>query len=128
MNVLVRNQIHLVHLCTWLFFFLYPSERIGFILKHFMLFVLLAFTRNICSMGKYTKLGSHSIEPKRDWTHFLKIRFVVAGGGFYSYHKLQCIKLDKEKKNQFYAYKKHLTQFLKMGSVPFWVQFHATHI
>ena len=75
-------------------------------------------------------MGSHGIEPKRDWTHFLKIRIVVAGGGFYSYFKLQCIKLDKEKKNlreknQFYAYKKHLRQFLKMGSVPFWVQFHA---
>ena len=30
-------------------------------------------------------------------------------------------------KNQFYAYKKHLTQFLKMGSSPSWVQFHAYH-
>ena len=42
------------------------------------------------------------------------------------------IKLDKEnriqeKKNLFYAYKKHLTQFLKMGSILFWVQFHAYH-
>jgi len=26
--------------------------------------------------------GSHGIEPKRDLTHFLKIGFVVAGGGF----------------------------------------------
>ena len=45
----------------------------------------------------FPKNGSHGIEPKRDWTHSLKIWFVVAGGGFYSYYKLQCIKLDKEK-------------------------------
>ena len=76
-------------------------------------------------------MGSHGIEPKRDLTHFLKIRFVVAGGRFYSYFKLQCIKLDKEnrfqeeEKNQFYAYRKNFTPFLKMGSIPFWVQLHA---
>ena len=29
----------------------------------------------------------------------LKIVFMVAGGGFYSYYNLQCIKLDKERKN-----------------------------
>ena len=68
--------------------------------------------------------GSHGIEPKRDRTHFLKIGFVVAWGGCYSYYKLQCIKLDKEnriqeKKNSFIRTKKHLTQFLKMGSTPF---------
>ena len=56
-------------------------------------------------------LGSHGIAPTRDCTHFLKIRFVVAGGGFYSYYNHQCIKLDKErkivrKKVKFYAYKK----------------------
>ena len=33
-------------------------------------------------------------------------------------------KIIQEKK-LFYAYKKHLTQFLKMGSISFWVQFHA---
>ena len=38
------------------------------------------------------------IVPKRDWTHFLKIWLVVAGGGFYSYFNLQCIKLDKDKR------------------------------
>ena len=46
-----------------------------------------------------------------------KIGFVVAGGGFYSYYNLKCIKLDKGKKNsrknKFYAYQKHLMQFLK---------------
>ena len=54
----------------------------------------------------YGGFGSHGIEPKRDWTHFLKIGFVVAGGGFYSYYNLQSIKLDKgngiqEKKKSF---------------------------
>ena len=49
-------------------------------------------------------------------------------GGFYSYYNLQCIELDKERKNvrkkKFNAYKKHLTQFLKkrfnpvLGSIP----------
>ena len=33
--------------------------------------------------------GSHGIEPTRNRTHFLKIGFVVAGGGFYSYYNLQ---------------------------------------
>ena len=42
---------------------------------------------------------AHGIEPTRDWTHFLKIGFVVAGGDFYSYYNLPHIKLDKEKKN-----------------------------
>ena len=39
---------------------------------------------------------------KRDWTHFLKIGFVVAGVGFYPCYNLQYIKLYKEtKKNRF---------------------------
>ena len=67
--------------------------------------------------------GSHGIEPKRDWTHFLQIGLVVAGGVFYSYYNLQCIKLDKEKKEfkkkiSFMHKKKHSMQFLKMGSIP----------
>ena len=45
-------------------------------------------------------LGSHVIEPTQDLTRFLKIGFVVVGSGFYSYHNLQCIKLDKEKRKQ----------------------------
>ena len=48
---------------------------------------------------EYLLSGFHVIEPKRDWTHFLEIGFVVAEGGFYSYYNLQYIKLDKEKKN-----------------------------
>jgi hypothetical protein len=48
---------------------------------------------------------------------------VVDGGEFYSFYNLQCIKLDKErkyarKKISFYAYKKHSSQFFKMGSIP----------
>ena len=30
---------------------------------------------------RWNGLGSHGIEPTLDWKHFLKVRFVVAGGG-----------------------------------------------
>jgi hypothetical protein len=45
----------------------------------------------------------------QDCTHFHKIGFMVAGGGFYSYYIHQGNKLDKERKivrKKFYAYKK----------------------
>ena len=38
-------------------------------------------------------LNPHGVEPT-----FLKIGFLVAGGGFYSYYNLKCIKLDKEER------------------------------
>ena len=55
---------------------------------------------------------------------------MVAGGGFIpiiTSNVLNYIKKIefKKKNNQFYPYKKQLKQFLKMGSIPFWVQFHA---
>ena len=101
-----------------------------FIINISMFLFLNSVAENIIGAPKiWNDWGSHGIEPKRDWTHFLKIRFVVAGGGFYSYYNLQCIKLDKEKrileKKSVLCIQKHLTQFLKMGSVPFWDQFHA---
>ena len=43
-------------------------------------------------------LGSISIAPTRDCTHFLKIWFVVTGCGFYSYDIHQGNKLDNESK------------------------------
>ena len=43
-------------------------------------------------------LGSLSIAPTRDCTHFLKIGSVVAGGEFYSYSVHQGNKSDKERK------------------------------
>ena len=92
------------------------------IIYHFKILTLAA----VCNI-----FGSHGIEPTRDGTYFLKIEIVVAGDGFYSYYNLQCIKLDKETKNlkkMFYACKKHLRQFLKIGSNPCWIQFHAYHI
>ena len=46
--------------------------------------------------------GSYGIKPTRDWTYFLKIGFVVTGGGFYSYYNLQC----NEEKKSIYGYKK----------------------
>ena len=47
----------------------------------------------------YLFKGSHGIELTWDWTNFLKIVFVIASGGFYSYYNLQCIKFDEEWKN-----------------------------
>ena len=48
-------------------------------------------------MGITKLCDSLGIAPIRDCTHFLKVVFVVAGGGFYSYIH-QGNKLDKEKK------------------------------
>ena len=42
--------------------------------------------------------GSLGIAPTRNYTHFLKIGFVVAGGGFYSYFIHQRNKSDKKRK------------------------------
>ena len=71
----------------------------------------------------YVYYGSRGIAPTRNCTHFLKIRFVVAGGGFYSYYNHQCIRLDKEgenceKKVKFYSIQKDLTQLKKNGLNP----------
>ena len=66
-------------------------------------------------------LNPHGIEP-----NFLKLDSLSLGAGtifIITYNVLNSIK--KEKKNQFYTYKKHLTLFLKIGSIPCWVQFHA---
>ena len=63
-------------------------------------------------------LNLHGIEPT-----FFELDSWSPGGGFYSYYNLQCIKLEKkermQEKNQFYAYNKHLTRFLKMCSIPY---------
>ena len=42
--------------------------------------------------------GSLGITPTQNCTHFLKIGFVVAGGGFYSYYIHKGSKSDKERK------------------------------
>ena len=42
--------------------------------------------------------GSLGIAPTRNCIHILRIRFVVAGGGFYSYYIHQGNKLDNETK------------------------------
>ena len=59
----------------------------------------------------------------------LLIGFMVAGGGFYSYYKLKCIKLDKARnivrKLSVLWIQKTFNTILKMGSIPYWVQFHA---
>ena len=60
-------------------------------------------------------LNLHGFEPT-----FFKLDSWSPGAGFIQYN-LQFIKIDKEKckkKNMFYAYKKYLTQFLKICSIP----------
>ena len=47
---------------------------------------------------EYARNGSLGIATTRNCTHFLKIGFMVAGGGFYSYHIHQWNKSDKERK------------------------------
>ena len=49
-------------------------------------------------MGITKLCDSLGIAPTRDFNHFLKVGFVVAGGGFYSYYIHQGNKLDKERK------------------------------
>ena len=71
--------------------------------------------------------GSLGIAPTRNCTHFLKIGFVVAGGGFYSYYIQRGNKSDKERKivrklsfmhtKRFNALFKRWVQFC-MGAIP----------
>ena len=68
--------------------------------------------------------GSLGIAPIRECTHFLKIGFVVAEDGFYSYYIHQVNKLDKERKIvrkrlSFMHTKRFNTLFKK------WVQFRV---
>ena len=71
-------------------------------------------------------LNQNGIEPT-----FLKLDSGSPGAGFIpiiTSNILDYIKEKKnsrKKKNSFMRTKKHLTQFLKMGSISFWVQFHA---
>ena len=70
-------------------------------------------------------LNQNGIEPT-----FLKFDSWSLGAGFIpikTSNILNYIKKKRIKKKQFSAYKKHLTQFLKMGSISFWVQFNAHH-
>ena len=43
-------------------------------------------------------IGYLGIAPTRNYTHFFKIGFVIAGNGFYSYHIHQGNKSDKKRK------------------------------
>ena len=68
--------------------------------------------------------GSLSIAPTRNFTLFLKIGFVVAGGGFYSYYIHQGNKSDKERKivrkKLSFMHTKRFNIFFKR-----WVQFRV---
>ena len=62
-------------------------------------------------------------------THFLKIGFVVARGGFYSFYIQQGNKLYKERqivrKKLSFMNTKRLNTFFKKGCNSMWVQFHV---
>ena len=63
--------------------------------------------------------GSLGIAPTRNCTHFLKIGYVVARGGVFSNKGINQSKKGKLEENiKFYAYKKILYIFLKMGAIP----------
>ena len=59
---------------------------------------------------------------------FLKLDSWSQGAGFIPIITSNILNYIYEEKKQFYAYQNHLTQFLKMGSISFLVQFHAYHI
>ena len=73
--------------------------------------------------------GSLGIAPARNCTNFLKIGFVVAGGGFYSYYIHQGNKLDKErnivKKRLSFMHAKSFNNSLKDGYNSVLVQFYV---
>ena len=78
-------------------------------------------------MVLYNLYGSLGIAPTRNCTHFLKIGFVVAGGGFYSYYIHQGNKSDKERKivrkKLSFMHTKRFNTFFKR-----WVQFRVGRI
>ena len=72
--------------------------------------------------------GILGITPTQNCTHFLKIGFVVAKGGFYSYYIHQGNESDKERKilrkklgfmhtKRFYTFFKRWVQF-RAGAIP----------
>ena len=78
-----------------------------------------------------TNNGSLGIAPTRICTHFLKIGFVVAGGGLYSYYIHQGNKSDKERKivrkQLSFMHKKRFNIFSKNRCNFLWVQLHVYH-
>ena len=73
----------------------------------------------------YTHNGSLGIAPTRNCIYFLKIGFVVAGGGCYSFYMYHGNISDKESKLQ---EEKDLLHILKYGCNSVWVQFHVYHL
>ena len=58
----------------------------------------------------------------------LKIGFVVAGGGFYSYYIHQGNISDKEREKLSFMHTKKFNDFFKNGCNSVWVQFHVYRI
>ena len=65
-------------------------------------------------------LNPHGIEPT-----FLKLDSWSPGAGFIPFITSIVLNQIKKEKNKIYAYKRHLTQQLKKGSILCWVQFHT---
>ena len=84
---------------------------------------------NLCALKCTYKtfVGSLDIAPTRNFTYFLKIGFVVAGGGFYSYCINQGNKSDNERKTLrkklSFMHTKRFNVFFKTR-----VQFQVYHI
>ena len=74
--------------------------------------------------------GSIGIQPNGIQPTFIKIEFVVAGGGFYSYYNHLHINLDKErevcKKTKFYGNKRNKRIFKEMVEVQIVLNFTST--
>ena len=96
-----------------------------------MIFFLLTnekFLLELLSEKSGFQSGSLGIAPTRNCTHFFKIRFVVTGGGFYSYYINQGNKSDKDSKivrkklgfihtKRFYTFLKRWGQF-RLVAIP----------
>ena len=69
-------------------------------------------------------MGSLGIAPTRNCTHFLKIWFVVAGGGFYSYYYIH--KGNKQDNERFFFKKLSFMQTKRFNTFfKRWVQFRV---
>ena len=79
------------------------SDRLLFLLMRtwlmqILMYDIFSYLKIDLSINLNIYLGSLGIAPTRDYIHFLKIGFLVAGVGLYSYYIHQGNRLDKERK------------------------------
>ena len=83
----------------------------------------------VSTLFGYFSKGSLGIAPTRNCTPFLKIGFMVARCGFYSYYIHHESKSAKERniarKKLSFRHTKRCKTFLKDGCNSVWVQFHV---